>query len=122
MLDSVLVARNRFLRPGGLIAPSECIMYICAIDMQNTPARRKTFWEQQYGYKMSAMGQGVFDEAQIDLVEEEAVISDRVVLKVKALPISPLFIILIDCSTRTFTFYHSRPVTWSASRPNSRCA
>lgn len=82
MLDSVLVARNRFLRPGGLIAPSQCTMYLCAIDNNNTPAKRKTFWNEQYGYKMSAMGAGVFDEAQIDLCEASAVISDTMVLKV----------------------------------------
>lgn len=83
MLDSVLVARDRFLKPGGLIAPSQCTIIMAAIDADNTPAARKTFWNEVYGYKMSSMHKGVFEEAQIDLVEEKAVISDMVVLKVR---------------------------------------
>lgn len=82
MLDSVLVARDRFLKPGGVIAPSQCTMLFSAISPDCTPARRASFWDQVYGYKMNAMKSEVFEEAQIDLLEPEAVISNTVVLKV----------------------------------------
>ena len=35
MLDTVLLARDKYLRPGGLIFPDTASMYICAIEDQD---------------------------------------------------------------------------------------
>ena len=34
MLDTVLLARDKYLKPGGLIFPDTASMYICAIEDQ----------------------------------------------------------------------------------------
>ena len=34
MLDTVLLARDKYLKPGGLIFPDKATMYICAIEDQ----------------------------------------------------------------------------------------
>lgn len=39
MLDSVLVARNRFLKPGGALYPSHCRMFLGAIRTNATQQR-----------------------------------------------------------------------------------
>ncbi len=49
MLDSVLVARDRFLRPGGVMAPSQCQMVIGLCDAADVWKERIGFWEDVYG-------------------------------------------------------------------------
>ncbi len=43
MLDSVLVARNRFLKPGGAMYPSHARLYLAPIRSNNTHQRAAEF-------------------------------------------------------------------------------
>jgi protein arginine N-methyltransferase 3 len=49
MLDSVLQARDRFLRPGGVIAPSQCHMLLTLCDAADVHKDRVAFWNDVYG-------------------------------------------------------------------------
>lgn len=49
MLDSVLVARDRFLRPGGVMAPSQCKMMFALCDATEVFKERIGFWGDVYG-------------------------------------------------------------------------
>lgn len=56
MLDSVLVARDRFLRkevvdgdPAGVMAPSQCKMMLSLCDATEVLKDRVTFWNDVYG-------------------------------------------------------------------------
>lgn len=49
MLDSVLVARDRFLKPGGVMAPSECKMVLGLCDATEIYKDRIGFWDDVYG-------------------------------------------------------------------------
>lgn len=49
MLDSVLVARDRFLRPGGVMAPSQCQMILALCDATQIYKDRIGFWTDVYG-------------------------------------------------------------------------
>lgn len=49
MLDSVLVARDRFLRAGGVMAPSQCKMMIALCDAREIYKDRIGFWDDVYG-------------------------------------------------------------------------
>lgn len=49
MLDSVLVARDRFLRPGGVMAPSQCKMMLALCDATEIYKERIGFWNDVYG-------------------------------------------------------------------------
>ena len=49
MLDSVLCARDRFLKPNGLISPSESRMYLALCDPAEVRKDRIGFWEDVYG-------------------------------------------------------------------------
>ncbi|ORY08467.1 S-adenosyl-L-methionine-dependent methyltransferase [Clohesyomyces aquaticus] len=57
MLDSVLVARDLFLKDGGLIFPSHCTLQVAPIsDKEFIDASNGTaFWKDVYGFNMSAM-------------------------------------------------------------------
>ncbi len=49
MLDSVLDARDRFLKPGGVMAPSQCKMMFALCDASEILKDRVTFWNDVYG-------------------------------------------------------------------------
>ena len=49
MLDSVLVARDRFLRPGGVMAPTQCRLMFGLCDAGEVRKERIDFWEDVYG-------------------------------------------------------------------------
>jgi len=53
MLDSVLVARDRFLRPGGVMAPSQCKMMLGLCDGGEIWKDRIGFWDDVYGKYMN---------------------------------------------------------------------
>ena len=49
MLDSVLHARDRFLRGGGVIAPSQCKMMLALCEGSEIFKDRVGFWHDVYG-------------------------------------------------------------------------
>lgn len=49
MLDSVLHARDRFLRPGGVMAPSQCDILLSAVEDQDFVDKHLTWWNDVYG-------------------------------------------------------------------------
>lgn len=49
MLDSVLVARNRFLRLGGVMAPAQCHLMLGLCDALEVRKERIDFWDDIYG-------------------------------------------------------------------------
>ncbi|KAG8825837.1 hypothetical protein FRC19_010390, partial [Serendipita sp. 401] len=90
MLDSVLHARDRFLKPnttplsstdqpnggrGGVMAPSQCRMMLALCDPQSLIKQHVTFWNDVYGFNMSAMAAEVYDDAIIDHVSKECLLS-----------------------------------------------
>lgn len=81
MLDSVLVARDRFLRPGGVMAPSQCQMILALCDATQIYKDRIGFWTDVYGFDMTAMSEGSYDEAIVDIVGPETVASEPFVVK-----------------------------------------
>ncbi|KAF9464204.1 protein arginine N-methyltransferase [Collybia nuda] len=68
MLDSVLVARDRFLRPGGVMAPSQCKMMLSLCDASEIYKDRVGFWDDIYGFDLSVMAEDLYGEAIVDVV------------------------------------------------------
>lgn len=54
MLDSVLHARDRFLRPGGVMAPSQTKMMLGLCDAADIFKERVAFWSDIYGKDISS--------------------------------------------------------------------
>lgn len=86
MLDSVLHARTRFMKPTGLMVPSQCSILLSLYDASQLIKDRIDFWDDVYGYKMHAMKEEIYDEALIDVVHAGSVVSDEVSLIVRASP------------------------------------
>ncbi|KAI8388385.1 S-adenosyl-L-methionine-dependent methyltransferase [Radiomyces spectabilis] len=81
MLDSVLVARDRWLAPNGIMGPSHTRILMAALDDESLKDDRVNFWDDVYGFKMSAMKEPVLNECIVDFIKSSSVASTVVTLK-----------------------------------------
>ncbi|XP_026757196.2 protein arginine N-methyltransferase 1 [Galleria mellonella] len=81
MLDSVIYARNNYLKPGGLLLPNKCNISLVANGDIDTHSKLINFWSDVYGYKMNCMKSEVVREASIDVVQSKHIISEPCIVK-----------------------------------------
>ncbi|KAJ3128667.1 Protein arginine N-methyltransferase 3 [Nowakowskiella sp. JEL0407] len=80
MLDSVIVARDRYLSPSGTMAPSHSNVILCAIDDDEWLYDRFRFWDSVYGFKMAVMKEKFTELAHLDIIHPDKVISDSAIV------------------------------------------
>ncbi|KAI3552733.1 methyltransferase domain-containing protein [Colletotrichum lupini] len=73
MMNSVLVARDRFLKPDGLIAPSISTIWVAPVSDPEYITDFVTFWDDVYGFDMKSMKEGIYDEARIEIMPEDCI-------------------------------------------------
>lgn len=82
MLDSVLVARDRFLKPGGAILPDLATIHVAG---GGPDAGGLGFWTDVYGFDMSlladALTEASFKDAVVANVKEEHLVTEAVSVK-----------------------------------------
>ncbi len=54
MIESVLVARQRFLKAGGLMLPSKALLHVCLVSAEDYYQSTVGFWSDVYGFDMSS--------------------------------------------------------------------
>ncbi|KAK3836245.1 MAG: S-adenosyl-L-methionine-dependent methyltransferase [Linnemannia gamsii] len=81
MLDSVLVARDRFLAPGGILAPSQTRILFTTTNDESFLADSIDYWNDVYGFKMTTMKENVLREAVVDFVSPETLVTNTVTIK-----------------------------------------
>ena len=119
MLDTVLVARDQYLKPGGLIFPDNATMYIAAIEDQDYKDEKINcasllpglemfanhmllVWDNVYGFDYSCIKDIALREPLVDTVDLKAVVTDPCVLKVRNIVlILSTTSYLHECSTST---------------------
>jgi len=116
MLETVLWARDRYLRPpdaegknGGIILPDKAILHICAIEDSEFRRDKIDFWDNVYGFSMRCIKEIAITEPLVDVVEPHAIIS-------KSAPI--LSLDLATCTKEDLSF--SSPFSLKATR-NDYC-
>lgn len=73
MLPSVLYARDRYLREGGLMIPSSGTIWMAPIEDSQYIAEHITFWRDVYGFNMKAMQEGIYDDVRVEVMPAAAV-------------------------------------------------
>jgi len=76
MLDTVLLARDRWLKPGGMLFPDKATIYLTAIEDEEYRREKFEFWDNVYGFKMSCIKEQILTEPLVDFVYENQVIAD----------------------------------------------
>ncbi|GAB1605886.1 protein arginine N-methyltransferase 3-like [Argonauta hians] len=82
MLDTVLYARDKLLKPDGFIFPNKCSTHLVAINDQEMHHSHVTYWNDVYGFQMSCMKADVMREASVEVVKPATVISQPCALKI----------------------------------------
>ncbi|KAJ0822898.1 putative methyltransferase [Helianthus annuus] len=79
MLGSVIFARDRWLKPGGLILPSHAVLYMAPVTHPDRYAESIDFWRNVYGVDMSPLlplaKQCAFEEPCVETINGENVLT-----------------------------------------------
>ncbi|KAG7662447.1 HMT1 [[Candida] subhashii] len=75
MLDTVLLARDKYLVEGGLIFPDKCHMYIAGIEDGQYKDEKIFYWEDVYGFDYSPFIKMAMSEPLVDTVDNKALIT-----------------------------------------------
>ncbi|KAJ7838678.1 protein arginine N-methyltransferase [Mycena leptocephala] len=81
MLDTVLLARDKYLKKGGLIFPDTATLYLAAIEDQDYKEEKINFWDNVYGFDYSCIKDIALREPLVDTVELKAVVTDPCMIK-----------------------------------------
>jgi len=76
MLDTVIFARDKWLRDGGLIFPDKASLHLLAIEDAEYRHEKINFWESVYGFDMSCIKDLALQEPLVDTCDANQVISD----------------------------------------------
>ncbi|ORX50806.1 S-adenosyl-L-methionine-dependent methyltransferase [Hesseltinella vesiculosa] len=81
MLDTVLVARDKYLKEGGMIFPDKATMYIAGIEDAEYKDEKINYWDNVYGFDYSSIKQIAIKEPLVDTVNGDTVITDACAFK-----------------------------------------
>lgn len=76
MLDTVLFARDKYLKKGGLILPDKATIYIGGIEDEEYKDEKIGFWRNVYGFDYSPFEELAVTEPLVDIVELKALVTD----------------------------------------------
>ncbi|RKP03110.1 hypothetical protein CXG81DRAFT_9949 [Caulochytrium protostelioides] len=81
MLNTVLVARDKYLAPGGLIFPDKATMHIAGIEDAQYKQEKIGFWDNVYGFNMRHFQGVVLREPLVDTVEGSALVTNDCIFR-----------------------------------------
>ncbi|OWF54197.1 protein arginine N-methyltransferase 1-like isoform X1 [Mizuhopecten yessoensis] len=81
MLNTVIFARDKWLKPGGLIFPDRAVLYVCAIEDRQYKDEKINWWDSVYGFDMSVIRKVAISEPLVDVVDPKQVITNSCLVK-----------------------------------------
>ncbi|KAH8694848.1 S-adenosyl-L-methionine-dependent methyltransferase [Ilyonectria robusta] len=82
MLPSVLYARDKYLKPDGLLAPSSATIWIAPVADSEYVSDHISYWRDVYGFDMKSMQEGIYNEARVEAMPESSVCGEAFPFKV----------------------------------------
>lgn len=73
MLETILFARDKWLKPNGLIFPDYAALYILGIEDHIYKSDKVHWWDNVYGFNMSIMGKLARAEPLVDFIDSKQV-------------------------------------------------
>ncbi len=77
MLNSVILARDKWLAPDGILFPDKAELFLCAIEDREFKLDYINWWDNVYGFNMSNIRKIVLTEPLVDDVDAEKVVTDK---------------------------------------------
>lgn len=82
MLPSVLYARDKYLKPDGLLVPSSATIWMAPIQDTEYISEHISYWRDVYGFDMKAMQEGIFDEVRVEALPKNSLCGEPYPFKV----------------------------------------
>lgn len=73
MFDSVIYARDRYLKPDGLMVPSHCTLHLAPVEDPEYIADNVTFWNDIYGFDMAAMMEKIYNDVIVSFPRKDSI-------------------------------------------------
>lgn len=73
MLSTVLVARDKWLAPGGMIFPDKSQLYVVGLEDADYKDQKLNFWDDVYGFNFQAIKKLAVLEPLVDVVDPKQV-------------------------------------------------
>lgn len=73
MLPSVLFARDRYLKPDGLLIPSHATVFVAPVSDPEYVDESVSFWRDVYGFDMKPMLEGLLRDVRVQYVPKDSV-------------------------------------------------
>ncbi|KFM79421.1 protein arginine N-methyltransferase 1-like isoform X1 [Stegodyphus dumicola] len=81
MLDTVLFARDKWLKPDGMMFPDRATLFLCAIEDRQYKDEKINWWDSVYGFNMSCIRKVAISEPLVDVVDPKQVVTNVCLLK-----------------------------------------
>ncbi|KAG5854691.1 hypothetical protein ANANG_G00040490 [Anguilla anguilla] len=81
MLNTVIYARDKWLKPDGLIFPDRATLYVTAIEDRQYKDYKIHWWENVHGFDMSCIKEVAIKEPLVDVVEPKQLVSSACLVK-----------------------------------------
>jgi hypothetical protein len=85
MLESVIAARDRWLKPGGFVWPNRARLFLSPVSMDAFFVDKHHFWKDVYGFNFSSViplvQERVLQQPQITLVEPGQLLSEGTIVR-----------------------------------------
>ncbi|KAF2735079.1 arginine n-methyltransferas-like protein [Polyplosphaeria fusca] len=95
MLDTVLFARDKYLKKDGLIFPDKATIFLAGIEDGDYKEEKIGFWDNVWGFDYTPLKETAMTEPLVDTVDIKAVVTD---------PSSVITLDLYTCTTADLSF------------------
>ena len=76
MLDSIIFAKNKWLRRDGLMFPDKATLFISGMEDEEYRASKIDFWDDVYGISMRSIKEVALREPLIDLIDPDWLVTN----------------------------------------------
>lgn len=81
MLDTVLYARDKWLKRDGLLFPDRCSLFVTGIEDRQYKDEKINWWANVYGFDMSSIRKVAISEPLVDVVDPKQVVTNSCLIK-----------------------------------------
>uniref|UniRef100_A0A8C3G5Z8 type I protein arginine methyltransferase n=1 Tax=Cyclopterus lumpus TaxID=8103 RepID=A0A8C3G5Z8_CYCLU len=81
MLNTVIFARDKWLKPGGFMFPDRASLYVVAIEDRQYKDFKIHWWENVYGFDMTCVRNVAMMEPLVDVVDRKQVVTNSCLIK-----------------------------------------
>ncbi|KAJ6252260.1 arginine methyltransferase 1-related [Anaeramoeba flamelloides] len=81
MLNTVIYARDRWLKKGGKIMPNKSSLFISGCIDQDFITDKISFWNNVWGFKMNCIKKLIYLEPLVDIIDQSSIVTNSSILK-----------------------------------------